>query len=272
MRQLVDASRAEMWGLTYPRFREVLAHVADRLVDTAAQPVDIGAALAALHLEDLALATACVDGRDAAWTAFGERCVPEMRRAAMSIGGAQNADDLVQTVLGELYGLRTTTDERRPALSSFLGRSRLTTWLRAILVQRHVDAHRARRPTEPLDDEHDVASPVESSELAPDRRRLVARIREALEGELAALDRTDHLRLSLYYAQRLTLAEMGRIFGEHEATVSRKLARVRTSVRTAVDRRLALDGLGIEDIKLGYRYVTDGNVVDLSQWLAGDPE
>ena len=261
-----------MWGLTYPRFREVLAHVADRLVDTAAQPVDIGAALAALHLEDLALATACVDGRDAAWTAFGERCVPEMRRAAMSIGGAQNADDLVQTVLGELYGLRTTTDERRPALSSFLGRSRLTTWLRAILVQRHVDAHRARRPTEPLDDKHDVASPVESSELAPDRRRLVARIREALEGELAALDRTDHLRLSLYYAQRLTLAEMGRIFGEHEATVSRKLARVRTSVRTAVDRRLALEGLGIEDIKLGYRYVTDGNVVDLSQWLAGDPE
>jgi len=48
----------------------------------------------------------------------------------------------------------------------------------------------------------------------------------------------DRLRLSAYYLQRLTLAQIGRLTGEHEATVSRRLDRIRRDLRSAVERLL----------------------------------
>ena len=54
----------------------------------------------------------------------------------------------------------------------------------------------------------------------PDRPRYVAACRHALQAALRDLDAGDRLRLSCYYVQELKLAEIGRLFGEHEATVS----------------------------------------------------
>jgi hypothetical protein len=48
----------------------------------------------------------------------------------------------------------------------------------------------------------------------------------------------DRLRLRSYYAVELTLAQIGRLTGEHEATVSRQLARTRRHVREEVSRDL----------------------------------
>jgi hypothetical protein len=65
-----------------------------------------------------------------------------------------------------------------------------------------------------------------------------AAMRDALVwaiGELAAKDR---LRLSSYYARDMTLAAIGRMLGEHEATVSRHLTRTRREIRTAAEARL----------------------------------
>ena len=53
-----------------------------------------------------------------------------------------------------------------------------------------------------------------------------------------ALDANDRLRLRLYYGQSLKLARIGTLFGESEATASRKLERARRAVRDAVERRL----------------------------------
>ena len=41
----------------------------------------------------------------------------------------------------------------------------------------------------------------------------------ALDEAIAALESKDKLRLRLYYGQQLTLAQIGRLTGEHEATV-----------------------------------------------------
>jgi hypothetical protein len=46
------------------------------------------------------------------------------------------------------------------------------------------------------------------------------------------------LRLRCYYTQELTLAAIGKMFGEHEATASRHLARVRKDLRQAVEGRM----------------------------------
>ena len=50
------------------------------------------------------------------------------------------------------------------------------------------------------------------------------------------------MRLGCCYTQELTLAETGRILGEHEATVSSKLARTRTRIREHVE--LSAQALG----------------------------
>ena len=47
--------------------------------------------------------------------------------------------------------------------------------------------------------------------------------------------------MAYYYVQELTLAEIGRLLNEHEATVSRQLARTRRAVRVAVERELRED-------------------------------
>jgi IS30 family transposase len=65
----------------------------------------------------------------------------------------------------------------------------------------------------------------------------------AMKRATAALPARDRLRLSCYYAQELTLAQTGKVLGEHEATVSRGLARTRAAIRKAVEHDLADTGL-----------------------------
>jgi hypothetical protein len=72
----------------------------------------------------------------------------------------------------------------------------------------------------------------------PKRDRLVAAFRLALARAMAGLDPTLRQRLAFYYGHQLTLAQIGRLFREHEATVSRKIDRARRDLRTAVDREL----------------------------------
>jgi hypothetical protein len=60
----------------------------------------------------------------------------------------------------------------------------------------------------------------------------------ALASAIRTLAPRDRLRLGCYYVQGLTLAAIGRMFGEHEATASRQLARARAAIRKHVERQL----------------------------------
>ena len=69
------------------------------------------------------------------------------------------------------------------------------------------------------------------------------------------------MRLGCYYTQELTLAETGRILGEHEATVSRKLACTRTRIREHVEQALTrAHGLSPAEIELCYQYAVDQGI------------
>ena len=63
-------------------------------------------------------------------------------------------------------------------------------------------------------------------------------MRESLASAIAELAPKDRLRLSSYYARDMTLAAIGRMLGEHEATVSRHLTRTRREIRAAAEARL----------------------------------
>jgi hypothetical protein len=80
--------------------------------------------------------------------------------------------------------------------------------------------------------------------------------------------------LRLYYADQLTLAEIGSQLGEHESSVSRHLERVRRALRSSVEGllrtgRLATNGsqaepgLSEEQISLCFQYASEDAPVDL---------
>jgi IS30 family transposase len=99
---------------------------------------------------------------------------------------------------------------------------------------------------------------------------LVPLVQAALVAAVAALVARDRLRLACYYAQGLTLAEIGRLMGEHEATASRQLARIRRELRDLVARDLReRQGLAAAEIAQAQRYaMDDAGALDLERLLA----
>ncbi len=56
------------------------------------------------------------------------------------------------------------------------------------------------------------------------------------------------MRLAYYYVHGLTLAQAGRLFGESEATASRKLERARKTLRAGIEAALHRRRLGLGDV------------------------
>jgi len=251
------------------RFAEALEASAGR-VRAGAQSGELERYLTALHLEDLALACACAAGDESAWEHFVFEQRPLLYRAADAIDPGGGARDLADSLYAELFGLRDRAGERQSPFRYFHGRSSLTTWLRAVLAQRHVDRLRTNRRLEALPDEDSSAAlPAPSSPIEPDRDRYLELIRQALERAVAHLPPRDRLRLACYYAQALTLAETGRLLGEHEATSSRQLARTRRAIRDDVERQLRVE-CGLTDIEVGQCFACvsqDAGPLDLNQIL-----
>jgi RNA polymerase sigma-70 factor (ECF subfamily) len=221
--RLYHRADAARWRVPRERFAEALEHAAARDGD-----------LSALHVDDLALACGCAAGDEAAWEHFVRRHRPVLYRAADGIDPTGGARDLADSIYGELF--------ERSLFRYFHGRSSLATWLRAVLAQRHVDRVRAQRRLESLpDDESDGRGGLHPARPISDereRRRCVALVQLVLTHSLADLPVRDRLRLACYYAQQLTLAETGKLLGEHEATCSRQLAKTRKALRVDIERLL----------------------------------
>jgi RNA polymerase sigma-70 factor (ECF subfamily) len=265
------ASGGDRWALPRDVFAEaVRASVARAFAGREPARREIDHYVSSLHVEDLALACACAIGRETAWEYFVREHRPGLYRAADAIDPAGGVREIADSLYAELYGIRGA-DERRSLFAYFLGRSSLATWLRAVLVQRHVDALRSRRRLEPLT-EAEAAIPAAGQPADPDRTRLVGLVESALRLAIDHLSARDRLRLRSYYAVGLTLAETGRITGEHEATVSRNLSRTRRSLRESVERHLRSEsGLNRDQIARAFELaLEDPGAMDLGRLIAAD--
>ena len=266
--RLYRRANAGRWQVPLDRFAAALETSAAKA--PGARPAsarDLEHYLGSLRLEELALACACAAGSEAAWDHFVLEYRPVLYRTADALDPGGGARELADALYADLYGLRDRGGERESLFRYFHGRSSLATWLRAVLAQRHVDRVRAERRTTPLPDEEPAAP--ESPPADPERNRYLALIETALGAAVAALDPRDRLRLRYYYSQELTLAETGRLLREHEATVSRQLARTRKAIRREVERRLSEAALGPEQIDRCFECVTeDAGPLDLDRVLA----
>ena len=288
VRLLRKADVPDTWGVTGDRFAQTLERsAAQRFAGVSPSEQTIAAFFESLHVRDLALASACAAGNSAAWDFFVDTYRAEIYRAARAIGGESRGREIADSLYAELYGLRADrAEERKSPFSYFLGRSKLSTWLHAVLSRKHVDELRRTSKLESLDAPATDASssrggePVfthsaqlvareDASAADPDRTRYLALLQTVLTAVLGALLPRDRLRLAYYYVDELTLAQIGKILGEHEATVSRKIERTRRDIREQVDTRLR-DEKKLSEAQLGlcYEYAREEWPFDLTAVLA----
>jgi len=234
------------WNLTREAFQAALERsVAEKFSGNLPAAAAIEAYLEKLNHRDLALACACSAGSEAAWEFFVAEYRGELYRAARAITGDSNANDLADSLYADLYGLREFDGRRKSLFDYFHGRSKLGTWLRAVLAQRHVDEIRRARRSDPLEDETgqeraEIAEIGSRKNMAPDpeKDKRMAILQAAVAAALDALSARDRLRLAYYYADGRTLAEIGKLLGEHESTVSRQLEKTRRGVHKRVEATL----------------------------------
>jgi RNA polymerase sigma-70 factor (ECF subfamily) len=274
LQQLHERARAGRWKVPADVFLNALERSAEKsFAGRNPGEAELDRYYNSLHLEDLALACACAMGREDAWDHFVREFRPAMYRSADAIDPGGAAREIAESLYAELFGLREKAGIRQSVFRYFHGRSSLATWLRSLIAQRFVDRHREHKRLEPLPEESSAA-PMRSTAPSPDpdRSRYVSALRAVLAAAIAALEPRDRLRLACYYAQEMTLAQIAAITREHEATVSRNLARVRKAIREDVERRLTAEhGFGKREIDECFQSVVDdaGNL-NLSEWLGDE--
>ncbi|HYL46740.1 MAG TPA: sigma-70 family RNA polymerase sigma factor [Candidatus Limnocylindrales bacterium] len=273
------AAAPSEWNLTIEQFQVTLERSASKkFCNPAPAAVDAAATekfLSGLQLQELALACACSAGNEAAWEHFVAKYRPELHRAARAIAGDSRGRELADSIYAELFGLRESEGFRRSLFDYFHGRSKLSTWLYAILAQRHVDEIRRGRKEESLDDPPGEGRGGPAIELKtirnddPEREQYLAMMQAAMTSALEALAAQDRLRLAYYYVEELTLAEIGKLFGEHEATASRKLESARRKVREKVESILREERkLAEAQVQLCFQYAREEWPFDLSRALS----
>jgi RNA polymerase sigma-70 factor (ECF subfamily) len=189
----------------------------------SASQAQIAAFWRMLQLPDLALAHACVLGRDAAWDRFVSLYREPLTRAAIGItGSATTGHELADSLYSEMFGLTERAGQRCSPLAYYSGRGSLKGFLRASLAQRHVDRHRRTGRETSLPAGELAAAPVTPTPPPA----LLARLKDSLAATLVRLDPEEQFLLSSWFLDRRTLLEISRALRVHEATVSRRIGRL----------------------------------------------
>ena len=209
-----------------------------------------------IRSDDLCLIIACERGDEKAWEDLVANFDPAVKSAARKMtANSEDAEDLAGSIWAELYGLRQDAEgNKKSKLAYYSGRGSLAGWLRAVVSQLAVDEFRKQskfvqieeiREFENLaeDASHDSSnSHVVHHELNPEEllteQQTTADVSTALRTAIGTLEDEDRLILKMYYFDDLKLKDIAATFGYHEATASRKLVRVQSEIRKAVEKEL----------------------------------
>src|SRR6266851_6416946 len=232
--QLFAASGATSWGLPRGLFAAALERSASkRFGEESPGAGKIEEYLSALHLQDLALACACAEGRSDAWDHFVAAFRGYMRSAAGAIlrcpPDSPAACELADSLFADLYGLGEGAN-RGSLFRYFHGRSSLKTWLRAVLAQRHIDTIRASRRFTDLEGEHESSV---SRNLERTRRELRQHVERALRKGSSGLDgptagaglSDEQIALCFEYAAEDAPIDLDKLLPESQASLPKRESR-----------------------------------------------
>jgi len=239
--QHYEASGAQQFGIDQSALVGILADIV-RQRNPASDAVTEHGFLASLRLEELVLARACAKGNDRAWEVFLTRYRATLYETSYKIAKIESiARTLADSMYAELYGVDSKGQQRISKLLYYQGRGSLQGWLRTVIAQEYINRYRSAKREASLD----AAVEDGAQFTAPDTEIFVAdpRVEAAVAAELAELDSGERFLLAAYYLDRWTLAEIAKLQGVHESTVSRKLERAISGVRKRLRQRLLRSGM-----------------------------
>src|ERR1700674_2211889 len=241
--ELQAKSGCEKIGLSGESLAAVLCDVAAKYLPSGATQTEVETFLLTLRIEELALARACAAGHNAAWDIFLTRYREKLYQSALRIAREDSAArDLADTLYADLYGTHTREGERVSKLASYTGRGSLEGWLRTVLSQEYINRYRRTKRLVSLDEESEEGIQFRAPDPGP---VLPAdpRLAQATDEALAYLSGEDRMVLSAYYLDGRTLAEVARILGVHESTISRKVDKLAKSLRKQIVAALRRRGM-----------------------------
>jgi len=233
----------EKIGVTHEFLATVLCEVAGKNAEPGATDPELRTFFLSLRIDELALARACAAGSNPAWEVFLTRYREKLYLSALRIAREDSAArELADTLYADLYGTTTREGRRVSKLASYTGRGSLEGWLRTVLAQEYVNRYRRTKRYVSLDEESEegvqFSAPEPEPTPAPDNR-----LAEATDETLAALSSEDRMVLSAYYLDGRTLAEIARMLGVHESTISRKLDKLAKALRKQIVGSLVRRGM-----------------------------
>ena len=258
---------AALWSVAAPRYNvieEVFSARVQACIKKYAAAFDEKETkefVAQLKASDLCLSVACENGNDLAWNDFETTYRSMMIAAARALTRDQSeAEDLTQTVYGDLFGVRESGEQRASKFAHYSGRGSLGGWLRALIYQTFIDRKRQNSRFEQIEETTEQiadnsAQQISAGIMRPDEayeangdERLRRATEDAMSQALAALATRDRLLLSYYYFEELTLKEIGVVMNVHEATISRWLSKTQQTVRKKTEDFLRQQGLKTAEI------------------------
>lgn len=221
-----------------------------------ASPQEVKEFVDALNADDLCLIAACERGDEKAWEDLVKNYDRTVKSAARKYASnAEDAEDLAGSIWAELYGLKHDRDGKlKTKLAYYSGRGSLGGWLRAVVSQLAIDNFRKTSKFVQIEETREFerlaneaadnagAAKFAQSGGSPEenfsRKRTERDVADALQKAIDALDAEDRLILKLYYFDDLKLKDIGAALGFHEATASRKVVRLQTEIRKAIEKNL----------------------------------
>jgi RNA polymerase sigma-70 factor (ECF subfamily) len=249
--ELWTRSGAEKFGIPADRFGDILRKVAAKYLPAGSTPAEEIVFYNTLRVEELALARACAAGNDAAWTEFLTRYRTKMYDVAYGIARDEaTGRELADSMYAELYGIRERGEERISKLNYYMGRGSLEGWLRTVLAQEYVNRYRSAKHNVSLEEKVEAGEQFVAAEAdAPSGSD--TRLEQATDAALESCSSEERLLLASYYLDGRTLAEIAKLVGVHESTISRKLDKVARNLRDRVLkelRRLGVDKREAEEL------------------------
>jgi RNA polymerase sigma-70 factor (ECF subfamily) len=230
-------------GLSGESFTAILLELGNKYATPATSEAELRVFFVSLRVEDLALARACAAGSNSAWEIFLTRFREKLYLSALRIARQDTgARELADTLYADLYGTTLRDGQRVSKLSSYSGRGSLEGWLRTVLAQEYINRYRRTRRLVSLEEESEEGVQFRAPDPEPEPSA-DSRLGLATEEALAFLPGEDRTILCSYFLDRRTLAEIARMLGVHESTISRKIDKLTRSLRKQILSGLARRGM-----------------------------
>ncbi|MBV9610687.1 MAG: sigma-70 family RNA polymerase sigma factor [Acidobacteria bacterium] len=245
--ELYRRSGAQKFGTTEPEFGALLAEIGGKYLDADVSPARVTEMFDGLHVEELALARACAAGSETAWEVFLTRYREKLYDAARGITREDtSAHELADSLYADLYGTTRYDGRSNSKLLYYTGRGSLEGFLRVTLAQEHVNHIRRQHRTVSLDEKLEAGEQFGATDPEP-QNAPDPRLSQAAGEALASLSPEESFILASYHLDGRTLAEIARMLGVHESTISRRVEKITGAVRKSIVGGLKRRGMSARE-------------------------